>query len=175
MAVDVEGKMGGVRGTVVAVCVSEKKGTTKENVGRARLIPDWGVEGDAHAGPWHRQVSLLAWESIEQMRARGLDVREGSFAENITTRGIELHTLPVGTRLPLVIKCGSVSLRTPSSVAQTSAVAVAMLPTKAAKMPTLAGARRCNTANTIAQPRAASICRQERRLPEVNLSPRPRL
>lgn len=91
--------MGSVRGTVVAVCVSEKKGTRKENVGRAVLRPDWGIEGDAHAGPWHRQVSLLAWESIERMRARGLEVQEGSFAENITTRGIELHTLPVGTRL----------------------------------------------------------------------------
>jgi len=57
------------------------------------------VEGDAHAGPWHRQVSMLAWESIERMRGHGLDVQEGSFAENITTRGIELHTLPVGTRM----------------------------------------------------------------------------
>jgi MOSC domain-containing protein YiiM len=88
-----------MRGTVVAVCISEKKGTSKQNVGRAVLRPDWGVEGDAHAGPWHRQVSLLAWESIERMRQHGLDVREGSFAENITTRGIELHTLPVGTRM----------------------------------------------------------------------------
>lgn len=86
-------------GEVIAVCVSEEKGTSKRNVGRAVLRPDWGVEGDAHAGPWHRQVSLLAWESIERMRQRGLDVREGSFAENITTRGIDLHTLPVGIRL----------------------------------------------------------------------------
>ncbi|MGQ9467941.1 MAG: MOSC domain-containing protein, partial [Anaerolineae bacterium] len=88
-----------MRGTVVAVCISEKKGTSKQNVGRATLRPDWGVEGDAHAGPWHRQVSLLAWESIERMRGHGLDVREGSFAENITTQGIELYTLPVGTRM----------------------------------------------------------------------------
>ena len=88
-------------GEVVAVCISEGKGTAKENVGRAVLRPEWGLEGDAHAGPWHRQVSLLGWESIEKMRARGLDVREGSFAENVTTRGLELHVLPVGTRLKL--------------------------------------------------------------------------
>ncbi|MCS7178331.1 MAG: MOSC domain-containing protein [Anaerolineae bacterium] len=88
-----------MRGTVVAVCISQRKGTSKQNVGRALLRSDWGVEGDAHAGPGHRQVSLLAWESIQRMRVQGLDVREGSFAENITTRGIELHTLPVGTRM----------------------------------------------------------------------------
>lgn len=88
-------------GEVVAVSISEDKGTAKENVGRAVLRPEWGLEGDAHAGPWHRQVSLLGWESIEKMRARGLDVREGSFAENVTTRGLELHVLPVGTRLKL--------------------------------------------------------------------------
>lgn len=90
-----------MRGEVVAVCVSKRKGTVKKNVGRARLRVDWGIEGDAHAGDWHRQVSLLAWESIEKMRAQGLNVREGSFAENITTRGLELHTLPVGTRMRL--------------------------------------------------------------------------
>jgi len=90
-----------MKGQVVAVCTSQRKGTVKKNVGRAWLRTDWGIEGDAHAGPWHRQVSLLAWESIEKMRAQGLNVREGSFAENITTHGLELHTLPVGTRLRL--------------------------------------------------------------------------
>lgn len=89
------------KGRILAVCTSERKGTSKENVGRGLLRPDWGLEGDAHAGPWHRQVSLLAWESIERMRARGLEVREGSFAENITTQGLQLHTLPVGTRIRL--------------------------------------------------------------------------
>lgn len=88
-----------MRGTVIAVCISEKKGTSKQNVGRAVLRTDWGLDGDAHAGPWHRQVSLLAWESIQRMRQHGLDVRAGSFAENITTRGIELSTLSVGTRM----------------------------------------------------------------------------
>ncbi len=90
-----------MRGEVIAVCTSRRKGTVKKNVGRAKLRVDWGIEGDAHAGNWHRQVSLLAWESIEKMRAKGLNVREGSFAENITTRGLELHTLPVGTKMRL--------------------------------------------------------------------------
>lgn len=86
-------------GTVLAVCTSEKKGTRKRNVGQAELRPNWGVVGDAHAADWHRQVSLLAWESIEKMRALGLNVGAGSFAENITTGGINLVDLPMGTRL----------------------------------------------------------------------------
>ena len=90
-----------MKGEIVAVCLSEAKGTPKANVGSGILRVDWGLEGDAHAGSWHRQVSLLAMESIEKMRALGLDVAPGSFAENITTRGVELFTLPVGTRLRL--------------------------------------------------------------------------
>jgi MOSC domain-containing protein YiiM len=90
-----------MKGKVVAVCVSEKKGTPKRDVGSGTLRVDWGLEGDAHAGDWHRQVSLLAWESIEKMREGGLKVKEGSFAENITTEGLELHTLPVGARVRL--------------------------------------------------------------------------
>jgi len=86
---------------VLAVCTSERKGTRKRNVGEAELRPDWGIVGDAHAADWHRQVSLLAWESIEKMRALGLNVNTGSFAENITTEGISLVDLPVGTRLRL--------------------------------------------------------------------------
>jgi MOSC domain-containing protein YiiM len=88
-------------GSVLAVCTSEKKGTRKRNVGVVELRPEWGIVGDAHAADWHRQVSLLAWESIEKMRAVGLDVKEGSFAENITTEGINLVDLPVGSRLRL--------------------------------------------------------------------------
>jgi MOSC domain-containing protein YiiM len=89
------------RGSVVAVCTSEKKGVRKRNVERAELRPEWGIVGDAHAANWHRQVSLLAWESIEKMRALGLNVNAGSFAENITTRGLSLVDLPIGTRLRL--------------------------------------------------------------------------
>ena len=84
---------------VLAVCTSQKKGVPKRDVGLAELRPKWGIVGDAHAADWHRQVSLLAWESIEKMRALGLNVRAGSFAENITTQGICLVDLPVGTRL----------------------------------------------------------------------------
>ncbi|MGI6207668.1 MAG: MOSC domain-containing protein [Anaerolineae bacterium] len=86
-------------GKVVAVCTSEAKGTPKVDVGSGLLRVDWGLEGDAHAGKWHRQVSLLALESIQKMQAMGLKVGPGSFAENITTSGLVLHTLPVGTRM----------------------------------------------------------------------------
>ena len=89
------------RGQVLAVCTSQKKGTRKRNIERAQLRPDWGIVGDAHAADWHRQVSLLAWESIEKMRALGLNVNVGSFAENITTQGLTLVDLPVGTQLRL--------------------------------------------------------------------------
>jgi MOSC domain-containing protein YiiM len=98
---ETEKKLVGNTGTVLAVCTSEKKGVRKQNVHQAELRPDWGIVGDAHAADWHRQVSLLAWESIEKMRALGLKVNVGSFAENITTRGLNLVELPVGTRLQI--------------------------------------------------------------------------
>lgn len=94
-------------GTVVAVCISKHKGERKRDVGRAMLLPGWGVEGDAHAGYMHRQVSLLALESIEKMRAKGLDVHPGDFAENITTKGLDLVSLPIGTE----IRIGQVRLK----------------------------------------------------------------
>lgn len=85
---------------VVAVNISEKKKTPKISIPEGRLIEDFGLEGDAHAGNWHRQVSLLAKESIERARGMRTDgLCHGMFAENITTEGIVLHTLPVGTRL----------------------------------------------------------------------------
>jgi len=86
-------------GVVVAVCISETKGVPKQDVGSAMLVDNHGLDGDAHAGRWHRQISLLAEESIAKMRAKGLDVGPGAFAENVTTRGLELPTLPIGTRL----------------------------------------------------------------------------
>lgn len=84
---------------VVATCISEKKGERKTPVEAVTLRENHGIVGDAHAGDWHRQVSLLATESIEKMRKLGLDVDSGDFAENITTSGIELVSLPIGTRL----------------------------------------------------------------------------
>jgi MOSC domain-containing protein YiiM len=84
-------------GKVVSVNLSEKKTVRKTRGERGTLVIDRGFEGDAHAGDWHRQVSLLARESIEEMRAKGLDVDAGDFAENITTEGVDLMTLPLGS------------------------------------------------------------------------------
>jgi len=87
------------RGKVLAVNTSEKKGTKKTNIQSCAILKDFGLEGDAHAGPWHRQVSLLANESIEKMKAKGLNVSYGDFAENITTEGVDLVHLPIGTEI----------------------------------------------------------------------------
>ena len=85
---------------VVAVCSSETKGVRKDNIKKGMLRTGYGLEGDAHADSgWHRQVSLLAMESIGRAREMGLDVGPGDFAENITSEGIELFTLPIGTIL----------------------------------------------------------------------------
>lgn len=86
-------------GRIVAVCKSEQKGVKKQNVGSGRFIAGRGLEGDAHAGDWHRQISLLAMESIQKMRDLGADVKPGDFAENLTTRGMDLLALPVGSKL----------------------------------------------------------------------------
>lgn len=86
---------------MVSVNISSTKGVVKNPVPAGRLEPEVGLVGDAHAGPWHRQLSLLALESIQKMRAKGLSVNPGDFAENITVEGLSLHTLPIGTRLAL--------------------------------------------------------------------------
>lgn len=95
-----------MQGKIVAVCTSKNKGERKKNVGEANLLAGLGLEGDAHAGFKHRQVSLLALESINFMRDKGLDVHPGDFAENLTTEGLNLVALPIGTRL----KVGNVIL-----------------------------------------------------------------
>jgi MOSC domain-containing protein YiiM len=87
------------KGRVLAVNISEEKGTRKTNIQSCALLKDFGLKGDAHGGPWHRQVSLLANESIEKMRVMGLDVSYGDFAENITTEGLDLVHLPIGTEI----------------------------------------------------------------------------
>lgn len=86
---------------IVSIAISRKKGTRKEQVEQASIIQEHGLEGDAHAGPWHRQLSFLAAESIEKARGRGLDVTFGAFAENIATSGIDWQELPIGTRVQL--------------------------------------------------------------------------
>lgn len=93
-------------GKIMAVNISEERGTQKKNVHSARLIEDWGIEHDAHAGKWHRQVSLLSYEKIEEFRKKGALVDEGAFGENLIIQGIDLRHLPVGTRLA----CGEVLL-----------------------------------------------------------------
>ncbi|MBT0665098.1 MOSC domain-containing protein [Geobacter pelophilus] len=85
--------------TVVAVCISHNKGERKTPVAQVELLENHGIVGDAHAGEWHRQVSLLAMESIAKMQALGLAVTAGDFAENITTQGLDLPSLPIGTQL----------------------------------------------------------------------------
>ena len=93
-------------GKVMAVCTSEKKGTQKTNVGTIELKEDWGIENDAHAGKWHRQVSLLSYEKVEEFRARGAQVDDGAFGENLVVSGYDLKTLPIGTRF----RCNDVLL-----------------------------------------------------------------
>ena len=93
--------MATTRGRIRAISVSKEKGTQKVNVPEAELKADFGLVGDAHAGNWHRQVSLLAAESIEKMVAKGAKVSPGNFAENITTEGIDLLKLSLGSRLRL--------------------------------------------------------------------------
>ena len=84
---------------VVSLAVSKKKGTRKETTGQVQVIKDHGIEGDAHAGNWHRQVSLLASESIGASRDSGLDVDFGDFAENIATTGVDWKSVPIGTKV----------------------------------------------------------------------------
>ena len=95
------------KGTIVAVCISEEKGTAKENIGRCQLVADHGLAGDAHAGNWHRQVSLLCYERVEEFRRSGAQVEDGAFGENLLVSGIDFPRLPVGTRL----KCGGILLK----------------------------------------------------------------
>ncbi len=93
-------------GKVIAVCISKVRGTPKENIHHVHLIEDYGIEGDAHAGKWHRQVSLLSYDRIQEFRKRGAKVDDGAFGENLVVEGIDFKTLPIGTKL----KCGEVIL-----------------------------------------------------------------
>ena len=93
-------------GKVIATCTSEIKGVQKKNVHQVCLIEDYGIEGDAHAGKWHRQVSLLSYDRIQEFRARGAKVEDGAFGENPVVEGIDFKTLPIGTKF----KCNDVVL-----------------------------------------------------------------
>lgn len=87
--------------TIKAICMSEKKGTEKISISKGELVENHGLKGDAHAGEWHRQLSLLAYEKVEAFNKKGANVGHGAFGENLVIEGIDLATLPVGTRLEI--------------------------------------------------------------------------
>ena len=93
-------------GKILALCMSERRGTQKHRVESAKLVKDWGIEGDAHAGRWHRQVSLLSAERVDEFRAKGAEVSDGAFGENIVAEGFDFKNLPVGT----LFRCGDAVL-----------------------------------------------------------------
>ena len=93
-------------GKVHAICISEKKGTQKSFIEEATFIENFGIENDAHAGKWHRQVSLLAYEKIADFNSRGAEVKDGAFGENLVVEGIDFTSLPIGT----IFKCNDVEL-----------------------------------------------------------------
>lgn len=97
----------GLKGVIKAVCISEAKGTVKRPVAEARLVADFGLEGDAHAGRWHRQVSLLSAEQVDAFNARGGAAAVGDFGENILVSGLDLRKLPVGS----LLRAGEVVLK----------------------------------------------------------------
>ena len=118
---------------VVAVNISEKKGIRKHEVPYIELRPHHGIVGDAHAGDWHRQVSLLAEESIDTMRSLGLELTAGAFAENINTVGIELKTLPVGSLLkigPSVLRVTQIGKECHNDCAIKKATGKCVMPTE---------------------------------------------
>ena len=93
-------------GKVMAICISEIRGVQKKNVHTARLIENWGVEHDAHAGNWHRQVSLLSYETIQDFNRQGAGVIDGAFGENLVVSGYDFTKMKIGTRF----RCGDVVL-----------------------------------------------------------------
>ena len=93
-------------GVIKGICISEKRGTAKHEIEEAILAKDWGIQGDAHAGHWHRQVSLLSYEKIEEFRKTGADIELGAFGENLIVSGYDFRNLAVGTRF----QCGEAVL-----------------------------------------------------------------
>jgi MOSC domain-containing protein YiiM len=93
-------------GVVKAVCVSKEKGVVKKDIGCGELVEQHGIKGDAHAGNWHRQISLLSLQKIEAFRAKGAEVEYGAFGENLVVDGIDFTNLPLGTKF----RCGDALL-----------------------------------------------------------------
>ncbi|MBQ2134893.1 MAG: molybdenum cofactor biosynthesis protein, partial [Phascolarctobacterium sp.] len=96
-----------LEGVVKAICISTARGTEKHAIEEANFIKDYGIEGDAHAGKWHRQVSLLSYNKVEEFNAKGGNVEDGAFGENVLVSGLDFKNLPVGT----ILKCGEVVLK----------------------------------------------------------------
>lgn len=120
-------------GIVRAVCISEKKGTAKRNVEQRNIIEDFGLEGDAHAGKWHRQVSLLSQEKIEAFKALGVPVKDGDFGENLIVSGIDFAMLPVGTRLTsgdVILEITQIGKECHNDCAIKQAVGTCIMPTE---------------------------------------------
>lgn len=86
-------------GVIRAICISKEKGTAKERVPKGVFIENFGIENDAHAGNWHRQVSFLSYDKVEEFCARGASVDDGAFGENVLATGIDFRELPIGTKL----------------------------------------------------------------------------
>lgn len=93
-------------GKIMAVCISEKRGTQKKNIDKVHLLENWGLEGDAHGGHWHRQVSLLSYEKVRDFEKKGISLEDGAFGENLLVEGFDFRSLPVGTRF----RCGDALL-----------------------------------------------------------------
>ena len=93
-------------GVIKGICISEKRGTAKHEIEEAVFVKDWGIEKDAHAGHWHRQVSLLSYEKIEEFRKKGAQIGLGAFGENLVVEGFDFAKLPVGTKF----RCNAVVL-----------------------------------------------------------------
>ena len=93
-------------GRVIAACISKEKGTHKYRIPEGEFIEVWGIEGDAHAGKWHRQVSLLSYDKIQEFRAKGAEIEDGAFGENLVVEGFDFAKLPVGTKF----RCNDVVL-----------------------------------------------------------------
>ena len=121
-------------GKLLAICTSPKRGTVKTEVPSAVLTPEWGIVEDAHAGDWHRQISLLAEESVDTMRAScPIPLDPGVFAENINTRGLALKTLPVGTLLrvgPAILRVTQIGKECHNDCAIKKAVGRCVMPTE---------------------------------------------
>ena len=93
-------------GVIKGICISENRRTAKHEIEEAILVKDWGIQGDAHAGHWHRQVSLLSYEKVEEFRKKGADIEPGAFGENLIVSGYDFRNLAVGTRF----QCGEAVL-----------------------------------------------------------------